>query len=45
MELFNKLASNNTTEGGDIGNEVMRRIQLQNSIVKLTCPDGCCKKT
>ena len=26
MELFNKLASNNTTEGGDIENKVMHRI-------------------
>ena len=26
MELFNKLASNNTTEGGDIENKIMHRI-------------------
>ena len=26
MKLFNKLASNNTTEGGDIENKIMHRI-------------------
>ena len=35
MELFNKLASNNTTEGGDIENEVMHRILTAKENIEL----------
>ena len=35
MELFNKLASNNTTKGGDIENEVMHRILTAKENIEL----------